>query len=175
MKVVAAPQIVAASPEVPVVKAEPPKRAPRRAQSPSPDDKALVEAAEALLNQQPGASRSRELQSSFETKTLGPGERQYTGEPITLNLKDADIKDTLQKFSELTQLNIVLDPDVRGTVTVSLTDIPWDQALELILKINQLGYVLEGNVMRIASTEKLAQEETGRAFSSSGHRTRTAR
>ncbi|HWS46046.1 MAG TPA: type IV pilus secretin PilQ, partial [Acidimicrobiia bacterium] len=80
----------------------------------------------------------------------------------TLNLKDADIKDTLQRFSELTQLNIVLDPDVRGTVTVSLQDIPWDQALELILKINQLGYVLEGNIMRIASTAKLTAEERSR-------------
>ena len=47
-------------------------------------------------------------------------------------------------------------------MTVSLTDIPWDQALELILKINGLGYVLEGNVMRIAGTQKLASEETGR-------------
>jgi type IV pilus secretin PilQ/predicted competence protein len=162
VKVEAAPQIVAASPEVPVVKDEPPKRAARRAPSPSPDDKALVEAAEALLNQPTNSKGSRELQSSFETRTLGPGERQYTGDPITLNLKDADIKDTLQRFSELTQLNIVLDPDVRGTVTVSLTDIPWDQALELILRINQLGYIIEGNVMRIASTAKLAQEEQAR-------------
>ncbi|HUM03460.1 MAG TPA: AMIN domain-containing protein, partial [Thermoanaerobaculia bacterium] len=162
VKVEAPPQIVAASPEVRAVK-EPPKPAPRRARTPNPEDKALIEAAETLLNQQQQtSSQSRELQSSFETKTLGAGDRQYTGDPITLNLKDADIKDTLQRFSELTQLNIVLDPDVRGTVTVSLTDIPWDQALELILRINQLGYVIEGNVMRIASTAKLSQEETAR-------------
>jgi type IV pilus assembly protein PilQ len=162
VKVEAPPQIVAASPEVRAVK-EAPKPAPRRARTPTPEDRALIEAAETLLNQQQQtSSQSRELQSSFETKTLGAGDRQYTGDPITLNLKDADIKDTLQRFSELTQLNIVLDPDVRGTVTVSLTDIPWDQALELILRINQLGYVIEGNVMRIASTGKLAQEENSR-------------
>jgi type II secretory pathway component HofQ len=128
-----------------VAQAPKPEAAPRRKKA-SVEDRALIEAAEALLNQQEAPGRSRELQSSFETRTLGGGDKQYTGEPITLNLKDADIKDTLQRFSELTQLNIVLDPDVRGTVTVSLQDIPWDQALELILKINQLGYVLEGNV-----------------------------
>jgi len=166
-----ATQIAQASPEVhevsapPATAAAPAKPAaagPRRKKVVTAEDKALIEAAEALLVQQDSSSRPREIANPYETRTLGAGEKQYTGEPITLNLKDADIKDTLQRFSELTQLNIVLDPDVRGTVTVSLQDIPWDQALELILKINQLGYVLEGNVMRIASTSKLTQEENSR-------------
>ncbi|MCM3877780.1 MAG: type IV pilus secretin PilQ [Thermoanaerobaculia bacterium] len=167
-----APRLVQASPEFHQVKAPPPVPAapvkaaaavePRRRRAPTAEDKALIEAAEALLVQQDGSSRPREIANPYEARTLGSGDKQYTGEPITLNLKDADIKDTLQRFSELTQLNIVLDPDVRGTVTVSLQDIPWDQALELILKINQLGYVLEGNIMRIASTSKLTQEENSR-------------
>ena len=169
-----APRLVQASPEFREVKAPSPAAAPapapakvtavepRRRKAPTAEDKALIEAAEALLVQQDGSSRPREIANPYETRTLGSGDKQYTGEPITLNLKDADIKDTLQRFSELTQLNIVLDPDVRGTVTVSLQDIPWDQALELILKINQLGYVLEGNIMRIASTNKLTQEENSR-------------
>jgi len=160
--------LVQASPEVHEVKAPPAAPAksvsaePRRKKVVTAEDKALIEAAEALLVQQDSSSRPHEIANPYETRTLGAGEKQYTGEPITLNLKDADIKDTLQRFSELTQLNIVLDPDVRGTVTVSLQDIPWDQALELILKINQLGYVLEGNIMRIASTTKLTQEENSR-------------
>ncbi len=166
-----ATRLVQASPEVHEVKSPPsapapPTRSasaePRRKKVATAEDKALIEAAEALLVQQDGSSRPREIANPYETRTLGSGDKQYTGEPITLNLKDADIKDTLQRFSELTQLNIVLDPDVRGTVTVSLQDIPWDQALELILKINQLGYVLEGNIMRIASTTKLTQEENAR-------------
>lgn len=148
-----APEIVAASPEVRPVTPPAPARAP------TAEDRALVEAAEALLAQQEAGGQTRDLGNPYEARVIGSGEKQYTGEPITLNLKDADVKDTLQKFSELTGLNIVLDPEVRGTVTVSLTDIPWDQALELILKINGLGYVLEGNVMRIASTVKLASEE----------------
>lgn len=158
--VLAPPSVAMASPEVAVPVAAAPVRAVRR--KTSADDRALLEAAETLAVQQDAEARPRDLSGPFESRAIGQTERQYTGEPLTLNLKDADIKDTLQKFSELTNLNIVLDPDVRGTVTVSLTDIPWDQALELILKINGLGYVLEGNVMRIAATQKLATEETAR-------------
>ncbi|HEX7579930.1 MAG TPA: AMIN domain-containing protein, partial [Thermoanaerobaculia bacterium] len=138
-----APEVLQASAEVK------PPAPPRKARS-SSADRALVEAAEALLLQQDGNGPTRDLGNPYDARVMGSTEKQYTGEPITLNLKDADVKDTLQKFSELTGLNIVLDPEVRGTVTVSLTDIPWDQALELILKINGLGYTLEGNVMRIA-------------------------
>lgn len=149
----------AAKPEQPpVVSPKPEVPSPRKPVR-SSEDRALMEAAEALINQQDAPKSSRDLSNPYEARVMGSAEKQYTGEPITLNLKDADVKDTLQKFSDLTGLNIVLDPDVRGTVTVSLTDIPWDQALELILKINGLGYVLEGNVMRIAPTGKLANEE----------------
>lgn len=159
----AAPEIVAAPQEVrPVEPVAPPAPRPAPRRSATAEDRALVEAAEALLLQQDSGGQTRDLGNPYEARVIGSGEKQYTGEPITLNLKDADVKDTLQKFSELTGLNIVLDPEVRGTVTVSLTDIPWDQALELILKINGLGYVLEGNVMRIASTAKLASEEASK-------------
>ncbi len=90
-------------------------------------------------------------------------EEQWTGEPITLTLKDADIKDVLKTFSVLTELNIVLDPGVSGSVTVELRQVPWDQALDLILKINGLDYVLENNVLRVAPTNKLAAEKSARA------------
>jgi type IV pilus assembly protein PilQ len=184
-----APRLVSATPEIRLIpegKASPVATAASRPVPPAPEpapkrrktseDKALIEAAETLLNQQDAAGKPREIANPYEARTLGAGDKQYTGEPITLNLKDADIKDTLQRFSELTQLNIVLDPDVRGTVTVSLQEIPWDQALELILKINQLGYVLEGNVMRIASSNKLLQEEQARlAFSAAQDKNRPLR
>ncbi len=156
---VPAPVVAVASPEVAAPPLAAPARSPRRR---TVADEALLEAAEALAEVQDAKGQAQDISNPYESRAIGQADRQYTGEPLTLNLKDADIKDTLQKFSELTNLNIVLDPDVRGTVTVSLTDIPWDQALELILKINGLGYVLEGNVMRIASTQKLAQEEAAR-------------
>lgn len=100
---------------------------------------------------------------NFATTEVDTEEVQYTGDPITLTLKDADIKDVLRTFSTLTQLNIVIDPGVGGSVTVELRDVPWDQALDLILKINNLDYVLENNVLRVAPISKLAAEKRARA------------
>jgi type IV pilus assembly protein PilQ len=99
----------------------------------------------------------------FETTEVETEEQQFTGEPITLTLKDADVKDVLRTFSALTQLNIVLDPSVGGSVTVELREVPWDQALDLILRINGLDYVLENNVLRVAPINKLAQEKSQKA------------
>ncbi len=92
------------------------------------------------------------------SRTLSTEERVYTGEPLSLTLKDADIKDVLRTFAQLTGLNIAIDPQVTGTVSVEFTDVPWDQALELILKQNGLAYDLEGNVMRIGTVDRLATE-----------------
>jgi type II secretory pathway component HofQ len=77
------------------------------------------------------------------------------GEPISLDLKDADLKDVLRTFAKLARLNIVIDPEVKGSVTVRLHDVPWDQALDVILQVNGLGYVLEGNVFRVGEPRKL--------------------
>jgi type IV pilus secretin PilQ/predicted competence protein len=98
----------------------------------------------------------------YEAMVVAPSEAQYTGEPITLDLKDADIKDVFRFFHELTGLNIILDPDVSGKVTLTLTAVPWDQALDIILRNAGLGKTLEGNVLRIATNAKLAQEEQDR-------------
>jgi len=103
------------------------------------------------------------IDDEFVTTEVTTEEQQFTGEPITLTLKDADIKDVLRTFSALTQLNIVLDPSVSGSVTVELREVPWDQALDLILRINGLDYVLENNVLRVAPISKLAQEKAQRA------------
>lgn len=92
-------------------------------------------------------------------RTLSGTQRVFTGDPISLNLKDADIKDVLRTFAQLTGLNIAVDPQVRGTVTVDFVDVPWDQALDLILRQNGLTYLLEGNVMRVGTIDRLAQEQ----------------
>jgi type IV pilus assembly protein PilQ len=91
-------------------------------------------------------------------RTLSSAEKVYTGEPLSLNLKDADIKDVLRTFSQLTGLNMAIDPAVAGSVTVDFVDVPWDQALEIILRQNSLAYVLEGNVMRVGPAARLADE-----------------
>jgi type IV pilus assembly protein PilQ len=86
---------------------------------------------------------------------LGEEKPRYSGEPISLDLKDADIKDVLLTFSKLTGMNMVIDPEVKGSVTVRLENVPWDQALEVILRVNGLGYVLEGNITRVGPPGKL--------------------
>jgi type IV pilus assembly protein PilQ len=87
---------------------------------------------------------------------------KYTGEPISVNLKDVDVKDFFRLIHEISGLNVVLDPNVHGTLTIVLDDVPWDQALDIVLKNNNLARELEGNVLRIATVETLQHEAEAR-------------
>jgi type IV pilus assembly protein PilQ len=95
---------------------------------------------------------------------IGPQRDQhhYTGTPVSLEFDNADLRAVLTTFSEISGLNLVVDPLVQGTVTVRLTEVPWDQALDIILRANKLGYIVDGTVVRIAPLTVLAQEETER-------------
>lgn len=86
-------------------------------------------------------------------------ERGYVGEKISLDLKDADIQNVLRLLAEVSQLNIIAGEDVQGRITMRLVDIPWDQALDVILESSGLGQKRMGNVIRIAPLETLRQEE----------------
>ncbi|MGE3841421.1 MAG: type IV pilus secretin PilQ [Vicinamibacterales bacterium] len=86
-------------------------------------------------------------------------DRQFTGHAVTLDFQGVDLRAVLRTFSEITGLNIVIDPSVQGTVDVNLRDVPWDQALDIILRANQLGYTVEGNIVRIAPLSKLREEQ----------------
>ncbi|HYC60632.1 MAG TPA: type IV pilus secretin PilQ [Thermoanaerobaculia bacterium] len=92
------------------------------------------------------------------SRNLSGTQRVFNGEPISLTLKDADIKDVLRTFADLTGLNMAIDPGVGGSVTVDFVDVPWDQALDIILRQNNLTFSLEGNVMRIGTVERIAAE-----------------
>ena len=83
---------------------------------------------------------------------------KYTGRLISLDLQDTDIDNALRIIAEVSNLNIVASDDVTGKVTLRLTDVPWDQALDVILKTNGLDKVIEGNVMRVAPVDKLREE-----------------
>ncbi len=83
---------------------------------------------------------------------------EYTGKLISLDLRGVDIRDFFRLIHQVSGLNIVVDSDVAGQVTLVLDDVPWDQALDLVLKNNGLGRVLEGNVLRIARIQTLAAE-----------------
>jgi len=75
--------------------------------------------------------------------------QEFTGEPITLSLKDADIHDVLETFASLVSLNIVVDPGVQGVCTVKFEEVPWDQALDSLIRSNGYTYTLDGNVLRV--------------------------
>ncbi len=78
------------------------------------------------------------------------GASKWRGEPISLSLKDADLPEVLRSFAKLTRMNLVLDPRVEGKVTVELHDVPWDQALSVILKAHGLGIEVDGRVLSVA-------------------------
>ncbi len=78
-------------------------------------------------------------------------EREYKGQLISLHFQEADILDVLQVIAEVSDLNLVVHPGVGGTVTVHLTNIPWDQALDIVLKMNDLSVEIDGNILRVAS------------------------
>ncbi len=94
---------------------------------------------------------------SFKEKTISGGTAKYTGEPISLSLKDADIKDVLRVFHDVSKMNIVVHPSVQGKVTVDLENVPWDQAMDIILKNNGLDYIYENNVIWVAPAAEIAR------------------
>jgi len=83
---------------------------------------------------------------------------KYTGEPISVNLKDVDLKDFFRLIHEISGLNVVLDPAVKGTLTIVLDEVPWDQALDIVMQNNSLDKQLNGNVLRIATRSTLKSE-----------------
>jgi type IV pilus secretin PilQ/predicted competence protein len=91
-------------------------------------------------------------------QTAGPTGAKFTGEPISVNLKDVDLRDFFRLIHEISGLNVVVDPAVKGNLTIVLDDVPWDQALEIVLKNNDLDKQLDGNVLRVATKETLRRE-----------------
>jgi type IV pilus secretin PilQ/predicted competence protein len=93
-----------------------------------------------------------------QLSSLLGNDSRYTGRLISLDLQETDIDNALRIIAEVSNLNIVASEEVSGKVTLRLLDVPWDQALDVILKSNGLDKVLEGNVMRIAPFDKLRVE-----------------
>ncbi len=110
---------------------------------------------------QPAVNMAAEQKMQMQQHPAAGGPK-YTGEPISVNLKDVDLKDFFRLIHEISGLNVVLDPNVKGTLTIVLDDVPWDQALDIVLKNNELARQLEGNVLRIATVETLRKEAEGR-------------
>lgn len=87
-----------------------------------------------------------------------PGGTKYTGAPISVNLKNVDLQDFFRLIHEISGLNVVVDPGVKGTLTLVLDNVPWDQALDIVLQNNDLDKQLDGNVLRIATKATVKRE-----------------
>jgi type IV pilus assembly protein PilQ len=110
---------------------------------------------------QPAVNLAAEQKEQLAQKPASTGAK-YTGEPISVNLKDVDLKDFFRLIHEISGLNVVLDPNVHGNLTIVLDDVPWDQALDIVLKNNDLSRQLDGNVLRIATIDTLKREAENR-------------
>src|SRR5579859_1031837 len=124
---------------------------------------------QALPQAMPGASQgaAQSTPAGTTVSVTGPASGncttgRYTGEPFGMNFKDLDLKDFFRLIHEISGLNVVLDPSVHGSVTIVLDDVPWDQALAIVLDNNGLACTLQGNVLRIATLETMKTEAEAR-------------
>jgi type IV pilus assembly protein PilQ len=155
-----APKIEEKAPQEKAAPAEPEKApAAEKEVTPPPAPEAAAVPAPAPVPTAPAkrAEARRAEPAAAETSSLIGGGK-YSGRRISLDLQDADLINVLRLFAEVANLNMILSPDVKGKVTVRMVNIPWDQAMDIILRMNGLGYALEDNILRIASVAALTKE-----------------
>ena len=124
-----------------------------------PEEQPAQQAAQQAVQQASSAAATvapMSPQATTASATNGPV--KYTGEPISVNLKDVDLRDFFRLIHEISGLNVVLDPAVKGSLTIVLDEVPWDQALDIVLQNNGLDKQLRGNVLRIATRATLKAE-----------------
>ncbi|MGM0417728.1 MAG: type IV pilus secretin PilQ [Thermodesulfobacteriota bacterium] len=105
-------------------------------------------------------SEGLDAPASGQEPEIEYGEKKYTGQPITLDFYETDIKNVFRIIQHVSGLNFAIDKDVSGKVTMTLKQpVPWDQVLDLILKMNSLGMQKDGNIVRISQLSTLQAEE----------------
>ena len=133
--------------------------APEKNTASSPPPAAKPPVSPPVANEKNGSLSAKARQEQFQPRTIAEPEETYQGEILSFKFKDADLRDVVLYLGEFAGLNVVFDPEVRGTVTVDLKDVPWDQALDVILRVNKRGKTLEGNILRIAPMSVLTRED----------------
>ncbi|MCX8159664.1 MAG: type IV pilus secretin PilQ [Candidatus Saccharicenans sp.] len=125
-----------------------------------PSTKTEPAQAETRTEPEPKAAKPQtQEKEQFKPRVIQAAEDKYSGELISLKFKDADLRDVVLFLADFAGLNVIFDPEVRGTVTCNLQEVPWDQALEIVLRQNRMGKVIEGNVLRIAPIATLSRED----------------
>jgi type IV pilus assembly protein PilQ len=130
--------------------------------SPKPLDKAKLPAWEKVITQTVAQTEPAEMETSPKKKIVTKMGK-YTGEKIALNFFETDIKNVFRILMDVSGKNFAIDKDVSGKVTLSFDKpVPWDQVLDLVLKMNRLGMAFEGDIIRIATLKSLKEEEEER-------------
>jgi type IV pilus assembly protein PilQ len=130
--------------------------------SPKPLDKANLPPWEKVITQTVTQTEPAEMQTTAKKKIVTKMGK-YTGEKIALNFFETDIKNVFRILMDVSGKNFAIDKDVSGKVTLSFDKpVPWDQVLDLVLKMNRLGMVYEGDIVRIATLQALKAEEEER-------------
>jgi type IV pilus secretin PilQ/predicted competence protein len=161
---VAAADTPAAAPAPPVAASAPaPRQAAAAMPAPAPPARVAIAppmapSAVAAVATVSTAVPNNEVAVRNLSTTVGGQQKVYSGEPISLSIRDGDIREVLRAIAELSNLNMVIQPGINASVTVELKSVPWDQALDQILRINNLGMELEGNILRIAPVAQLRAE-----------------
>jgi type IV pilus assembly protein PilQ len=130
------------------------------AQPARPEEQPSQQAAaqQAVQQASTAAATVAPMSQQASTASVATAPVKYTGEPISVNLKDVDLRDFFRLIHEISGLNVVLDPAVKGSLTIVLDEVPWDQALDIVLQNNGLDKQLKGNVLRIATRATLKAE-----------------
>jgi len=100
-----------------------------------------------------------ELRQRTKGAVVDPTKKEYRGERLTLNFQDIEARAVLQLLAETSGQNIVVSDTVQGNVTLRLQNVPWDQALDIVLRTKGLDKRQEGNVIYVAPAEELAARE----------------
>jgi type IV pilus assembly protein PilQ len=154
------PEVKKAEAAVEVKKEEPKKEETKKEEKPVPEmKKEKMKAEEKPVSPTPVAKKVEEEKKVSEE---GVPQKVYTGRKLSLDFKDADIKNILRLIAEVSNLNIIVADEVTGKITMRLVDVPWDQALEIILQSKNLDKRQVGNVVRIAPVDSLRKEDQAR-------------
>jgi type IV pilus assembly protein PilQ len=158
-----APPTPAANAVMPATAPAPPAMAqgPANAAQPPPPTPLPTPVAPARAPAQTPAQAPQQAQTTSQAPPGAPG-RNYSGSPVTLDFQGSDLRAVLRTFAEISGLNIVIDPAVQGSVDVALRDVPWDQALDIILRANKLDWEADGTIIRIAPINVLSAEKDER-------------
>ncbi len=167
---VPAPEVKKAEAVVEVKKEEPKKEETKKEEKPAPEVKKEEKPVPEMTKEKMKAEEKpvsptpvpKKVEEEKKVSEEGVPQKVYTGRKLSLDFKDADVKNILRLIAEVSNLNIIVADEVTGKITMRLVDVPWDQALEIILQSKNLDKRRAGNVVRIAPVEALRKEDQAR-------------